>query len=32
VPKIIGECCESVKLCNINHSGPFFETQCSSAL
>ena len=29
MPKIISECCELVKLCDINCSGPvFFETHC----
>ena len=28
MPKIISERCEFVKLCHINRSGPFFETQC----
>jgi len=27
VPKIISEACELVKLCHINRSGPFLETQ-----
>jgi len=24
VPKTISKCCELVKLCHINHSGPVF--------
>jgi len=29
VPEIISKCCELVKLCQINHSCPFFfETHC----
>ena len=32
MPKIISKCCELVKLCHINRSGPvFFETQCITA-
>ena len=27
--KIIPIICELAKLCQNNHSGPFFETQCS---
>jgi len=31
--KIISKCCELVKLCHIDRSGPvFFETQCSSKI
>jgi len=28
MPKILSECCELVQLCDINCSGPVFETQC----
>jgi len=31
-PKIIGNCCELVKLCQINRKGPVFETQCISVI
>ena len=29
MPNIISECCELVKLCHINCSGPVFEALCS---
>ena len=33
MPKIISECCESVKLYDISCSGPvFFETHCTIAI
>jgi len=33
MPKLIGESCELVKLCHINHIGPgFFETHCRIVL
>jgi len=28
VPKVISKCCELVKLCHINRSGPVFWRQC----